>query len=213
VAMSCTVCRHPRLVEIDGAMLAGTSVRDIARQFKLTSASAQRHKKHVSAALRKAHEAAEVGRADSLVDQLKGLQGDAHRIKAKAEKSRDYRGALAGIRELSRLLQVSMKVSEQLIAASKGTGGSVSPEQVKMWRHAARVFAATFHASDEIVLVITEKQASDLAAELALIFGIQLDPEKALRNVNTGLALLDDSEGFIKKSPDAAAEPAVGRRF
>jgi hypothetical protein len=200
-------------VEIDGAMLAGTSVRDIARQFKLTSASAQRHKKHVSAALRKAHEAAEVGRADSLVDQLKGLQGDAHRIKSKAEKSRDYRGALAGIRELSRLLQVAMKISDQLVAANKVTGASVSPEQAKMCRHAAHVMAAMFHADDRVVLVLTEKQANDLAAELALIFGIQLESEVTLQKVNTGLALLDDSEGYIKSRQDAAAEPAVGRRF
>jgi hypothetical protein len=198
-------------VEIDGALIYGVSNRSIATQFKLTSASVQRHKKHVSVLMRQSHAAAEVGRADSLVGQLKGLQADAHRIKSKAEKSRDYRGALAGIRELSRLLQVSMKVSEQLIAANKVTGDSVSPEQAKMYRHAARVFAATFHASNEIVLVITEKQASDLAAELATIFGIQLDSEKALRNVNTGLALRDDSEGYMEKPP--AADPAVGRRF
>jgi hypothetical protein len=211
--MSCTVCRHPRLVEIDGAMLAGTSNRSIAKQWQITPASVQRHKKHVSETLRKAHAAAEVGRADSLIDQLKSLQADAHRIKSKAEKSRDYRGALAGIRELSRLLQVSMKVSEQLIAANKGTGDSVSPEQAQMCRHAAHLMGAAFHADDRVVLVITEKQANDLAAELALIFGIQLESEVALQKVNTGLALLDDSEGYIKSRQDAAAEPAVGRRF
>jgi len=200
-------------VEIDGALLAGTPVRDIARQEKLTPATVQRHKKHVSAALRKAHEAAEVGRADSLVDQLKGLQADAHRIKSKAEKSRDYRGALAGIRELSRLLQVAMKISDQLVAANKGTGGSISPEQAQMCRHAAHLMGAAFHADDRVVLVITEKQANDLAAKLALIFGIQLGPEEALHKVNTGLALLDDdTESFKRKAP-GATDPAVGRRF
>src|SRR5215472_12033942 len=168
--MVCKVCRHPQLEEIDEALVVGTSIRDIAGQFQLKRSSLQRHQKHLVDTLRKAHEAEEIGRADSLIDQLKRLQEDARRIASKAEKSRKYHAALAGVRELTRLLQVAMRISEQAVADNK----DVSPMQSKLCRHAAHIMCAMYKADDRIVLVITEKQATELAERIREIYGIRL---------------------------------------
>ena len=192
--MVCTVCRHPKLEEIDVSLLEKASCRDIARRFKLKPASVQRHKKHLNETLAKSFEVQEVARADSLVEQLKSLQTDAHRIQSKAEKSRDYRGALAGVRELSRLLQVSMKISEQLATADKSGQGDLSETRQKMYLHAARVMKAHFGLGDEVIMVLTEAQASALAEELRHIFGLKVKGEEALGMANKGLALIAEPE-------------------
>jgi hypothetical protein len=58
--------------------------------------------------------AAEVSRADSLIDQLERLKEDARRIKQKAEAAKDYRTALAGVRELTRLVEFAARLSGEL---------------------------------------------------------------------------------------------------
>src|SRR6202044_1772919 len=67
-----------------------------------------------SETLKKSREVAEVSRADSLIDQLKQLATDARRIQKKAEAANDYRGALAGVRELTRLVELAARLSGEL---------------------------------------------------------------------------------------------------
>jgi hypothetical protein len=64
---TCTACRHPNRPDIDGAILRGESLRDIARQSRLSKDAVARHKPHVLKTLVKAHDAQEVARADSLL--------------------------------------------------------------------------------------------------------------------------------------------------
>lgn len=207
---TCKVCRHPKVNEIDEAVLAGVAFRDIARRFRLTHASVHRHQKHLSETLQKAHAAEEVSRADSLVEQLQTLQEDARRISGKAEKSREYHAALAGVRELTRLLQVAMKIGEQAIAESNS--GDMSPTKQKLYRHAARAMCAAFGLDDRIVLVVTEGQAAEMTEQLRQIFGLKLKPEEAISCVNKGLALIDESDPEALQRP-GAPNPPVGRRF
>jgi len=211
--MVCKIYRHPQLAAIDEAVLDGASLRDIAKQFKTSRASVHRHQKHLSETLRKAHEASEVGRADSLVDQLKELYKDAQNIKDKTEKRKDYRGALAAIRQLERLLQVALKVSDQFARENRNSNGNLSEAHLKLYRHAARVMCGLYHADDSVVLVITENQAAELAEKLAQIHGISTSPDAALRRANSGLALIDDVQDFYTKKEDSSKDPPVGYRF
>lgn len=74
-----------------------------------------RHKQQdISTALMKAHEATEVSRADSLLGQLNRLAADARRIQQIAEAARDYRAALAGVRELTRLVELAARFSGEM---------------------------------------------------------------------------------------------------
>jgi len=107
---TCTACRHPKRAEIDGALLGGEPLRNVAKQFSLSAASLFRHKAHLPKTLAKAHEAREVARADSLVAQLNQLAADARRVQGKAEAAGDLRTALAGVRELTRLVEVATRL-------------------------------------------------------------------------------------------------------
>ena len=61
-----------------------------------------------------AHAAEEVARADTLIGQLLTLQADARRIGKKAEDTGDLRTALAGVRELVRIVELTAKLIGEL---------------------------------------------------------------------------------------------------
>jgi hypothetical protein len=84
--MTCKVCGHKKRLEIDRALLEGQSLRDIARRTGTTASSLQRHKAdHLARDLVKAHEAWEVARADSLLDDVRKAEGQAERLLEVAE--------------------------------------------------------------------------------------------------------------------------------
>ena len=62
----------------------------------------------------KAHDAHAIATADDLLDQLGDLANDARRIKNECEKQKDYRTALAGIRELVRILELLAELRGKL---------------------------------------------------------------------------------------------------
>ena len=64
--------------------------------------------------LTQAKAADEAAHGDDLLAQLKGLAAEAHRIKDKAEDAGDYRTALAGIRELVRIVEVLAELRGEL---------------------------------------------------------------------------------------------------
>jgi len=111
MARTCTVCKNPRRPEIDAALLAGVAFRNIAKQFGLSTGTVFRHRRHVGQALAKAEKANEIARGNALVMQLNQLAQDARRIKTQAELIGDLRTALAGVRELTRLVEVAAELS------------------------------------------------------------------------------------------------------
>jgi hypothetical protein len=102
----CSICTHPNREAIDKALvIERASLRDIARRFGATKDSLSRHRPHIATALTKAHEAAEVSRADTLLDRVKslcerseGLVTSAEEVLEDARKAKDGRTALDAIR-------------------------------------------------------------------------------------------------------------------
>jgi hypothetical protein len=96
-----TVCRHPARNEIDATLCNGSaSVRSLAARFSLTDMAIHRHKgRHLPAIAAKAHEAAEVARADDLLRQVKALQSKTLQTLLAAEKEGDRRTVLMAVRE------------------------------------------------------------------------------------------------------------------
>ena len=102
---TCTLCRHPQRDQLDRALLAGDSYRHIASQYGTSTGALQRHKaEHLPETLVKAHEAQEVGRADSLLAQVfrqealfDELDQSAKVIQERAIGEKDRRGALEAI--------------------------------------------------------------------------------------------------------------------
>lgn len=127
----CTVCAHPDRDAIEHALVSGTSLRNVAEQFRLATTSLHRHRhKHIPTALANAQRAVEVVRADSLLDRLEDLTGEAHRLKEKAERAGDLRTSLAAIRELVRMVDLMAKVSGELAPATQQVNIALIPE----WR-------------------------------------------------------------------------------
>lgn len=111
----CTICDHPERTAIDRELVAGTPLRHIAERFGLSLASVARHKDgHLPRELTAAREAATAAEADDLLAQVARLRTDARRIAERAERRRDLRTALQGIRELSRLVELQARLLHEL---------------------------------------------------------------------------------------------------
>lgn len=54
MGLQCQICIHAKRAEIDAALVAGGSIRDIAGQFNLKKGSVERHRAHLGDALEKA---------------------------------------------------------------------------------------------------------------------------------------------------------------
>ena len=111
---TCTACSHPHRDEIDRLLLDGVALRNIAKRYSLSAASLFRHNKHISKTLSHARQEAEILRADGLMEHLNHLTAEAARLKQKAEQAKDYRTALAGVREMSRLLELVMRLAVEM---------------------------------------------------------------------------------------------------
>jgi len=111
----CTVCTHADRPAIDQALVNGKGLRETSALFRVSEDALSRHKEsHIPETLARAAGAEEVARADGLLSQLAALQADARRIGQKAETAGDLRTALAGIRELVRIMELTAKLVGQL---------------------------------------------------------------------------------------------------
>ena len=112
---TCTVCAHQDHEAIDRVLVAGDPFRFVSERFDVSLAALHRHKTdHLPAVLSSATTAQDAVHGDDLLAQLKGLATDAHRIKDKAEEAGDFRTALAGIRELVRIVEVLAELRSEL---------------------------------------------------------------------------------------------------
>ena len=112
---TCTICAHKKRAAIEKAILAGESFRNIASRYGTTTGSLFRHKSgHLTQAVVKANGAAEAAHGDDLLAKVVQLEADARRIGAKAEKAKDLRAALMGVRELTRVIELLAKLRGEL---------------------------------------------------------------------------------------------------
>lgn len=111
---TCTVCRHKQRISIDRALLAGDSVRDIAKRFGPSSAAVHRHREHLTARVVETHEAKVVSEAKDLLEELSALHRYTKRLieDAQDEETRNYSALFAGIRELGRQIDLMHKFAE-----------------------------------------------------------------------------------------------------
>ena len=131
----CTICPHPRRAEIDQALVTGNApLRDIARQYRVSKDSLARHRGHIPKALVKAHQAAEIAQADSLLGDVQEAKDRSERLYTSAElilnralASQDLRTALQAIRsavdvmgEARAYLELQGKLTGEFARAEKG---------------------------------------------------------------------------------------------
>jgi len=116
VARTCKCCTHPNRAELDRELVANRRpYRSIAQDFAVSADSVFRHQRdHLPKLLVQAEGANDIAQADDLLAQLKGLNEKARELAAKAESAGDYRTALMAIRELTRLLELTAKLTGEL---------------------------------------------------------------------------------------------------
>ena len=113
----CTICTHPERDELDRAILANEPNRRIASRCDVSEIALRRHKAgHIPPTLVRAADAAEVARTSvgGLLGQLAELRADARRIGGKAEALDELKTALAGVRELVRIVELTAKLVGEL---------------------------------------------------------------------------------------------------
>jgi hypothetical protein len=200
VPRTCLACSSSERAAIDQALLSGEPLRKIAERFSLSVTSVFRHKTHVSETLRKSQEAAEVSRAESLTEQLKRLREDARRIQEKAEGEKDYRAALAGIHELTRLVELAAKLSGEVAGQQVSvqtnvisTTEGLSIPKVAVLRRLLRTIRSMYGLESQdgqtSWVIITERQANELAQKLRQIYGLAVTGVEAVKLANDGLVL------------------------
>ena len=127
MSRTCTVCNHPKVSEINEALLGTEAYRIIAKRFGASASAMYRHQQeHLPQALVRASDASEVLSADNLLEKVSGLEADARRIATTAETSGDLRVALAGIRELVRITELLPKLTGQLDGSKPQGPGAIN---------------------------------------------------------------------------------------
>ena len=112
---TCTICTHPDRTGIERALIAAEPFRHIAERTGTSPAALHRHRsEHLPLFLKKAHAAAEVAQADTLLDQIRELQTRAMRILAKAEEAGDLRTALAAIGQARSVVELQGKLTGEM---------------------------------------------------------------------------------------------------
>jgi hypothetical protein len=114
MARTCLTCRHANRAEIDRALLDGEPFRNIAERVSLSPTALFRHRTHIESTLVEARASTEEADGDNLARKLTELSERARRLADAAEKGGDLRTALAGVRELARLLEIEGRVAGQL---------------------------------------------------------------------------------------------------
>jgi hypothetical protein len=88
MARQCTICVSANLSEIESALVAGRSLRDVARQFPgVCKDAVSRHKRHMAISLEKVSETRALASASGLIDLVEGLIRELGEVKAQAKQA------------------------------------------------------------------------------------------------------------------------------
>ena len=112
---TCTICGHKKRSAIEKAILSGEGLRTIAGRWSVSRQALARHRDdHLSAAVVKANGAAEVTRGDDLLAKLESIEVEARGILKASKRAKDWRAAIAAVRELTRLLDLLARLRGEL---------------------------------------------------------------------------------------------------
>ncbi|MFC2094973.1 hypothetical protein ACFLSW_00840 [Candidatus Bipolaricaulota bacterium] len=156
----CTVCVHPDRDSIDDAILTGTSLRDIARQWCVSKDAIKRHAdNHIAKDLAAAHKAQESTRVDSLMDRVEKLLDESQELLEHGKHKKNAGAWAAGIREARMCLELLAKVRGELNAQPTVNVLLASPEMSLVLASVLQVLNPYPELKQEIAGVLSERQA------------------------------------------------------
>jgi len=118
---TCTICNHPKRIDIDAAILRSEPLRNLAKQYGASSTALFRHKTdHIAKQLAKAKEVSEIASATVLLDELRELAENTREVLSRAVKEENGDLALKAIARLERQLELKGR----LLGEIKEPGGT-----------------------------------------------------------------------------------------
>ncbi len=114
---TCTICSHPERGDIESAIVAQVSYRDIARQWHTSKDAVARHAaEHISQAISRAQEAKEAAQALDVVKEMEWCNQAAHTLYdgALAETQPDRRTALSALAEVRKQTELWAELQGEL---------------------------------------------------------------------------------------------------
>lgn len=112
----CKVCNHVQRIEIDQALVAGESLRSVAKRFGIHYSSLSRHKSHISEQLSKNFALREfqgLQHGQSVLQQIESLQEKALDLLTQAENAGDIKTAIQAVRETRGCIELIAKAIGQ----------------------------------------------------------------------------------------------------
>lgn len=107
---TCTICTHPNRAEIEAALVAGTSYRNIAERYGTSPPAITRHSEHVSQSIQSSQNAREEARGIDVVNQLKEINLITLDIMKTARKNKKDGMALFAIDRIIKQLELQAKL-------------------------------------------------------------------------------------------------------
>ena len=113
--IKCSVCKHTEVNNINEKMIAGASVRSLAKEYDLGTMALQRHRaNHLPKALVKAKELQEIDAADRLLERVQGLYDTALEIMKEARDDGKFQPAVSALKEARSSLELIAKMIGEL---------------------------------------------------------------------------------------------------
>jgi hypothetical protein len=154
VPRACTVCSHEHRDAMEDGFIAGVPKRRIAAQHGVTEQALRRHlREHLPALLALARDAEQASRADTLLDRIEALQSRTLAILKAAEKTHQYRTALAAIREARGNLELIGEVTKEL-NRTPTLNLSLHPEYIEVRTLIVEALAPYPEAKDAVALAL-----------------------------------------------------------
>jgi hypothetical protein len=122
---TCLACSSPERPSIEKALIAGESLRNIAKRVSISPAGLLRHKNHVANAIGRAQSQHAERLGETLLDEMRRVQRKAWELLARTEFDGDHRGSIVALREVRECLE---SLSKMLEKAGTASGGSTQDE-------------------------------------------------------------------------------------
>lgn len=122
---TCTICSHESRHEIDSALVSGTvSLRDIARQYRVSRTALSRHinNGHIAKKIQKAARAHEAVEADKFLSRIEKYQGHFETLVERAQKMKDFEWEIKALHGLKEYLELEGKAIGAFKEKRENTG-------------------------------------------------------------------------------------------
>jgi hypothetical protein len=172
MARTCTICKHPKLLNIDRQLLRGDLLKTIAQRFHLSPDAVGRHRRHMRTAMLRAEAAAEkpdLIYGQTLIDEVKAIKASAERLQLEAEARQDIRAALQAIRERVSIVELQAKLMGEIQTGNRSVTvnvATITPEEALEYaRDVIALFGPTATPHREVPVPLIDGESDLSVAE------------------------------------------------